>query len=51
MDQEIRQQVEAELRQIAVAIEAEPEPTETLDELVARKRREQGIVVQELIAP
>lgn len=38
-----------ELEVIAAAMEAEP-PAESLDELVARKRREQGIPAEEQVA-
>lgn len=43
-ERETLEQVEAELRHIEQAFDEEP--TETLEELVARKRREQGICIE-----
>lgn len=43
---EITPEISTELRQIAVAMDGDL-PAESLDELVERKRREQGIVFEE----
>lgn len=38
-----REQIEAELLQIKYAASVEVQPAESLDELIARKRKEQGL--------